>query len=233
MEKKKYLETLESSDDEEQIYIPKGKKGASSAAQDQTRAKNDELSVKKHDEKLIKTIISDIANTEKQPKPKKTEKVEPEKAVEMTEAKPARKKREISEATKENLRKGREALKLYWEGQRQKKEELAEKYAIKKANKAINQKMKIKKELACEDMSSDEEDPIIFSKPEPVREEKPVKKKSSKKKQTIIIQQQSDSSSDEDSEPIIMSKTTKNKPKDNPLPPPPSGPPQKRDIVFF
>ena len=135
----------------------------------------------------------------------------------------------MSEATKENLRKGREALKLYWEEQRQKKEEMAEKYAIKKANKLINQKMKIKKELACEDMSSDEEEPVMI-----VKQEKKKPSKKPKKKQTIIIQQESDDSEEEEEEPIYKTKTLKKQPQQQPQQQPQKQQSQqKTEIIFF
>jgi hypothetical protein len=226
MEKKKYLENLESSDDEEPIYIPKGKKGVVSARPDQDPPKTPKLSIKKPDIQPIKDIEYDEPET---PKPKvKKVKEHPVQAVEMVDVKPVKKKREVSEATKENLRKGREALKLYWEEQRQKKEEMAEKYAIKKANKIINQKMKIKKELACEDMSSEEEEPMMIVKQE--------KKKPSKKparKQTIIIQQEPDESEEEDEEPIYKTKTMKKQNKEVYHEPVQQNPLQKNQIVFF
>ena len=238
MEKKKYLENLESSDDEEPIYIPKGKKGAVSARPDQEPPKTPKLSIKKPDIQPIKDIedyeptslrYAGRASEPETPKPKvKKVKEQPVQAVEMVDAKPVKKKREVSEATKENLRKGREALKLYWEEQRQKKEEMAEKYAIKKANKIINQKMKIKKELACEEMSSEEEEPMMI-----VKQEKKKLVKKPVRKQTIIIQQEPDDSEEEDEEPIYKTKTMKKQNKEVYHEPVQQNPLQKNQIVFF
>lgn len=224
MEKKKYLENLESSDDEEPIYIAKGKKGVARSTPDQEQPKPPKLSIKKPDIQPIK----DIEYNEPEPpisKPKPKTKKQPVQVLEMVDIQPVKKKREVSEATKENLRKGREALKLYWEEQRQKKEEMAEKYAIKKANKIINQKMKIKKDLGCAEMSSEEEEPMMIIKQE---KKKPVKKQ---KKQTIIIQQEPDDTEDEEEEPIYKTKTMKkeNKPVHHEHP----ASQQKNHIIFF
>jgi hypothetical protein len=236
-EKKKYLENLESSDDEEPICIPKKKKEVVSAVPDQKEIELPKKPVKGHRVELIKDALS-IANNEKvvpiQKKPKAKKQVVVESSEEESEeevapepVKPVKAKRQVSEATKENLRKGREALKLYWEQKRAEKQEIAEKYAIKKANSAIKQKLKIKKDMGCEDMSSSDEEPVMIVK-KPTKPEK--KKKSSKKKQTIIIQQQSDDSSDEEDEVIYKTKTIKQEPKVVAQQP---SAPQKRDIVFF
>jgi hypothetical protein len=62
----------------------------------------------------------------------------------------ASKKRIISDKTKDALKKGRDKLAEKWIQDREKREELKEKYAIKKANKIIKQKLKLKKDLGAE-----------------------------------------------------------------------------------
>ena len=232
-EKKKYLENLESSDDEEPICIPKKKKEVVSAVPDQKEIELPKKPVKGHHVELIKDIVHNEIVTPIQKKAKAKKQVVVESSEEESEeevapepVKPVKAKRQVSEATKENLRKGREALKLYWEQRRAEKQEIAEKYAIKKANSAIKKKLQIKKDMGCEDMSSSDEEPVMIVK----KPTKPEKKKSSKKKQTIIIQQQSDDSSDEEDEVIYKTKTIKQEPKVVAQQP---NVPQKRDIVFF
>ena len=100
---------------------------------------------------------------------------------------------QVGENTKKALEAGRAKLKENWELKRKEKAELMEKYATKKANAKLKEKLKIKKMMGCEDLSSDEEEPIKV-----VKETKP------KKKQTIIIKEESESE-----EEIIVKKPKK------------------------
>jgi hypothetical protein len=112
-----------------------------------------------------------------------------------------KKKKVVSEATKEALKKGREALNKKWEEDRLKNKELEEKYAIKKANKIIKHKMNIKKKYDINESDTEEEEPvkiiqktkpkkqvIIFPSPESDSEEEIIMKKTPKKKQPIAQQ---------------------------------------------
>lgn len=101
--------------------------------------------------------------------------------IEIIEDKP-KKKRVVNEKTLEALAKGREKLKNNWEEGKKRREELNEKYAIKKANKLIKEKMNIKKSLGVQDLDSEEEEPIKIVQP-----------KKAKKKQTIILDPESES----------------------------------------
>lgn len=107
-----------------------------------------------------------------------------------------KKKKVVSEATKAALAKGREALNAKWEADRIKNKELNDKYAIKKANKIIKQKMNIKKKYDINESDTEEEEPvkiiqktkpkkqvIIFPAPESDTEEEIIMKKAPKKKQ--------------------------------------------------
>jgi hypothetical protein len=91
-------------------------------------------------------------------------------------------KGQLSEKTKESLAKGREKLNKKWEEDRKRKEELTEKYAIKKSNKMIKEKLAIKKQMGIAEDDSEDEEPVKIIQPT-----KP------KKKQTIILPAQSDS----------------------------------------
>ncbi len=64
----------------------------------------------------------------------------------------ANKKRILSDKTKDALKKGREKLANKWINDRERNEELKEKYAIKKANKIIKEKLIIKKDMGAEDL---------------------------------------------------------------------------------
>jgi len=91
-------------------------------------------------------------------------------------------KGQLSDKTKESLAKGREKLNAKWEEDRKRKEELTEKYAIKKANKIIKEKLGIKKQMGIAEDDTEEEEPLKVIQPI-----KP------KKKQTIILPEKSDS----------------------------------------
>jgi hypothetical protein len=91
-------------------------------------------------------------------------------------------KGQLSDKTKESLAKGREKLNAKWEEDRKRKEELTEKYAIKKANKMIKEKLGIKKQMGIAEDDTEEEEPLKVIQPI-----KP------KKKQTIILPEKSDS----------------------------------------
>jgi hypothetical protein len=91
-------------------------------------------------------------------------------------------KGQLSEKTKDALAKGREKLNKKWEEDRNEKAQLIEKYAIKKANKKIKEKLGIKKQMGISEEDTEEEEPIKVIQPI-----KP------KKKQTIILPEQSDS----------------------------------------
>lgn len=121
-------------------------------------------------------------------------------------------KGQVSQKTLDALAKGREKLKNRWNETKDRKKEITEKYAIKKANKLIEEKIKIKKELGCEEMDSEEEEPVIVKQP-----------KKPKKKKTIILDPESDSE-----EEIIIKKNVKQQP--NVKPPPVIQTPK---IIFF
>lgn len=105
-------------------------------------------------------------------------------------------KGQMSEKTKEALAKGREKLKMKWDEDKKAKEELMQKYAVKKANKMLKEKLAIKKQMGIEDLDSDDEEPIKLIKP--------VKPK--KKKQIIVLPEESESEEEE-----IVYKTSKPK----------------------
>lgn len=104
-----------------------------------------------------------------------------------------KKKRVVSQATLDALKKGREALNKKWQEDKIKNKELEEKYAIKKANKIIKQKMNIKKKYDVDENDTEEEDPVIIK-----QEKKP------RKKQIIMMAPESDSE-----EEIIYKKPSK------------------------
>ena len=122
--------------------------------------------------------------------------------VEDLQLKPKRAKRVVSEITKEALKLGREKLAEKWNVDKVKNEELKEKYVVKKANKIIKQKLKIKEQIGAIDLDSDEEEPI-----------KLVQQKKPKKKQIIILPPESDSE-----EEIVLKKESKKKVKELPDP---------------
>ena len=140
--------------------------------------------------KIIKEVIEPQLLPEPEPQPE--EQIEP--VNEPIELKPieepesdtdslivANKKRILSDKTKDALKKGREKLANKWINDRERNEELKEKYAIKKANKIIKQKLKIKKDMGAEDLDSEDEEPIKIVQPK-----KP-------KKQVIVLPTESDS----------------------------------------
>lgn len=116
-----------------------------------------------------------------------------------------KKKRVVSEKTLEALKKGREALNKKWEEDKVKNKELEEKYAIKKANKLIKQKMNIKKKYDVDENDTEEEEPILIK-----QEKKP------RKKQIIMMAPESDTE-----EEIIYKKASKPK-QQQPQPPAPA-----------
>jgi len=141
----------------------------------------------------------------------------PEPVVETEEPIQApKKKRVVSQATLDALKKGREALNKKWQEDKVKNKELEEKYAVKKANKIIKQKMNIKKKYDVDENDTEEEEPIIIK-----QEKKP------KKKQIIMMAPESDSE-----EEIIYKQTRK--PRQHTQPPPPPPPPAiPAGRVFF
>jgi len=94
----------------------------------------------------------------------------------------ATKRRILSDKTKDALKKGRDKLAEKWIQDREKREELKEKYAIKKANKIIKQKLKLKKDMGAEELDSEDEEPIKIVQP-----------KKAKKQQVIVLPSESDS----------------------------------------
>ena len=94
----------------------------------------------------------------------------------------ANKRRSLTDKTKEALKKGREKLAEKWVNDRVRNDELKDKYAIKKANKLIKQKMKLKKQMGAEGLDSDDEEPIKLIQP-----------KKQKKQQVIVLPIESDS----------------------------------------
>jgi len=115
-----------------------------------------------------------------------------------------KKKRVVSQATLDALKKGREALNKKWQEDKVKNKELEEKYAIKKANKIIKHKMNIKSKYGVDENDTEEEEPVIIK-----QQKKP------KKKQIIMMAPESDSE-----EEIIYKKSSK--PRQQPTPPPPA-----------
>jgi len=126
-----------------------------------------------------------------------------------------KKKRVVSEKTLEALKKGREALNKKWQEDKVKNKELEEKYAIKKANKIIKQKMNIKKKYDVDENDTEEEEPIIIK-----QEKKP------KKKQIIMMPPESDSE-----EEIVYKKPSK--PRQQQVSPPQPQPAPAGRIFFF
>ena len=118
------------------------------------------------------------------------------------EPKKPRAKRVISEKTKEALKLGREKLAEKWKNDKVKNEELKEKYVVKKANKIIKQKLKIKEQIGAEELDSEEEEPI-----------KLIQQKKPRKKQIIVLPPESDSE-----EEIVLKKESKKKSKEMPDP---------------
>ena len=118
------------------------------------------------------------------------------------EPKQPRAKRVISEKTKEALRLGREKLAEKWKNDKVKNEELKEKYVVKKANKLIKQKLKIKENIGDVELDSEEEEPI-----------KLIQQKKPRKKQIIVLPPESDSE-----EEIVLKKESKKKIKELPDP---------------
>lgn len=104
-------------------------------------------------------------------------------------------KRQVSQKTLDALARGREKLKEKWSNDKVKNEELKEVYAIKKANKVIKQKLKIKENIGVEDEDDEPEQPIKLIQP--------IKKK---KQQIIRLPEISD-----DEEEIIIKKESKKK----------------------
>ena len=92
------------------------------------------------------------------------------------------KKGQLTEKQKETLAKGRNKLASNWEETKKRKEELTEKYAIKKANKLIKEKLAIKKQMGVAEDDTEEEEPVKIIQP-----------KKPKKKQTIVLPVESDS----------------------------------------
>jgi hypothetical protein len=105
----------------------------------------------------------------------------------------ANKRRSLTDKTKEALKKGREKLAEKWINDRIRNDELKDKYAIKKANKLIKQKMKLKKQMNAEDLDSEDEEPIKLIQP-----------KKPKKQQIIVLPIESD-----DEDEIIIKKEKK------------------------
>jgi len=104
-------------------------------------------------------------------------------------------KRQVSQKTLDALARGREKLKEKWNNDKVKNEELKEVYAIKKANKVIKNKLKIKENIGVEDEDDEPEQPIKLIQP--------IKKK---KQQIIRLPEISD-----DEEEIIIKKESKKK----------------------
>jgi hypothetical protein len=128
-----------------------------------------------------------------------------------------KKKRVVSEKTLEALKKGREALNKKWQEDKLKNKELEEKYAIKKANKIIKQKMNIKKKYDVDENDTEEEEPIVIK-----QEKKP------KKKQIIMMPPESDSE-----EEIVYKKPLKPRQQQTPQPKPQQPAPAPAGRIFF
>lgn len=128
-----------------------------------------------------------------------------------------KKKRVVSQATLDALKKGREALNKKWQEDKIKNKELEEKYAIKKANKIIKQKMNIKKKYDVDENDTEEEDPVIIK-----QEKKP------RKKQIIMMAPESDSE-----EEIIYKKPSKPRQQQYQEPPTPVSTQPAGRVFFF
>lgn len=161
--------------------------------------------------KKTKVINPPTPEPQTQPAPQQENKEEDDVKIQAP-----KKKRVVSEKTLEALKKGREALNKKWEEDKVKNKELEEKYAIKKANKIIKQKMNIKKKYDVDENDTEEEEPIVIK-----QEKKP------KKKQIIMMPPESDSE-----EEIIYKQTRKpRQQKQQPQPQQPAPAPAGR--VFF
>jgi len=138
-------------------------------------------------------------------------------AEEVKEKKPrGQKKGQVGEKTQEALKAGREKLKEKWDEDRKRQEELTQKYAIKKANALIREKLELKKKLGCEHMDSEDEEPLVVVQP-----------KKAKKKQTIILPVESDSE-----EEIVVKKASK-KTTSKPEPEPQQKPQPEKIVQSF
>ncbi len=135
-------------------------------------------------------LISDdeIITQSKQPEPQQVEQP-------VEKIKKPRAKRVVNEKTLEALKKGREKLAEKWKNDKIVNEELKEKYVIKKANKVIKNKLKIKEQVGAIELDSEEEEPI-----------KIVQQKKAEKKQIIVLPPESDSE-----EEIVLKKESKKK----------------------
>jgi hypothetical protein len=103
------------------------------------------------------------------------------------ELKPGRRKRgamkgQLSEKLKQSLAQGREKLKEKWEQDKIRNKELSDMYAIKRSNKIIQQQLKLKQKMHCEDLDDEPEEVIKVIQP-----------KKAPKKKTIILEAISDS----------------------------------------
>ena len=127
------------------------------------------------------------------------------------------KKGQLTDKQKETLAKGRNKLASNWEESKKRKEELTEKYAIKKANKLIKEKLAIKKQMGVAEDDTEEEEPVKIIQP-----------KKPKKKQVIVLEEKSDSE-----EEIVYKKPTKKKEEVKPAPAPQQPVQQPLRIVFF
>lgn len=116
-----------------------------------------------------------------------------------------KKKRVVSQATLDALKKGREALNKKWQEDKIKNKELEEKYAIKKANKIIKHKMNIKSKYGVDENDTEEEEPVIIKQ-----------EKKTRKKQIIMMAPESDSE-----EEIVYKKSSKPKQQQQQAPPAP------------
>ncbi len=101
--------------------------------------------------------------------------------------KPARRKRgamkgQLSEKLKQSLAQGREKLKEKWEQDKIRNKELSDMYAIKRSNKIIQQQLKLKQKMHCEDLDDEPEEVIKVIQP-----------KKAPKKKTIVLEAISDS----------------------------------------
>ena len=101
--------------------------------------------------------------------------------------KPARRKRgamkgQLSDKLKQSLAQGREKLKEKWEQDKIRNKELSDMYAIKRSNKIIQQQLKLKQKMHCEDLDDEPEEVIKVIQP-----------KKAPKKKTIILEAISDS----------------------------------------
>ncbi len=91
-------------------------------------------------------------------------------------------KGQLSDKLKQSLAQGREKLKEKWEQDKIKNKELSDMYAIKRANKIIQQQLKLKQKMHCEDLDDEPEEVIKVIQP-----------KKAPKKKTIILEAISDS----------------------------------------